>query len=311
MTQKNNIDSSKETDNNKTKNTNLDHLLLETFKDDMPAEVERAMKKQLDQFRQKMEQTAAQKTGADRKMFRGAAKLKDILWAHFLFRKEALLVVSLLMIVLGSFIQSSGFSNQLSENLSVLGTSVVVSDQMNRSHSMVCSIQMPQENAKPLHYSIQWLSPNMSKIQVKDYRDTLLKTLWFSEEDIVIADHMNDRVYRERYPAHLNDPMIQPIRGYLTPMELRERMSGEWKFKQTDQKGERGLETFTVLLPDEKALLEVVVDLHTYLPVSIKKILPAEEQGQKKIVMHVQYTWNVPLSPENLSTKPINESQNA
>ena len=293
------------------KDTHIDHLLQQVLKDDIPPDVETALKDQLDQYRLRMEQAEARTISADRKIFRRLSQLEGARWLHFLLHKEVLVVVSLLMIVLGGFIQSSGSSNQLTENLSVLGTSVAVSSQMNRSHSMECSIQLSRESRKPLIYSVKWLSPNLSKIEIKESDNTHLKTLWLLEEEIVIADHLDGKVYKKRHLELFNDPMIQPILGYLAPMDLIERMYGEWNLKQTVKKGPCEQRIFTVSLPNEKTILEVAVNLCTFLPVSIKKVLPAEKPGEQRMILNVRYTWNAPLTPENLSPKPIKESQKA
>lgn len=311
MSQRNRNNSPNGPDNRKAKDTHIDHLLRQTFKDDLPSYAENAMKKQLVRFRTKMDQAETDRTRAESRAFRGISYLKGIRWAHFLLKKEVFVVVSLLMIVLGGFIQSSGSSNKLAENLSVLGTSVVVSSQMSRSQSMMCSIQMSRENEKPLKYSIQWLSPYLSKIQVEESDNTPLKTIWLSEEDIIIADHVNDTLRKERHLAQFSDPMLQPIVGYLAPTDLAELMYGEWQLKKYQQQEECRQGVFTVALPNERAILEVIVDLCTYLPVSIKKILPAEERGEETLVFDVRYTWNIPLSPELLSPQPIKESQKA
>jgi hypothetical protein len=298
-------------DNKKETDTQIDHLLQKTLKDDIPQDVEISMKEQLKEFRRKMEKAPARKAATAQKVFRDRDQQKDIQWIHVLFKKEILVVVSLLMIVLGGFIQSSGSSNSLTENLSALGTSVVVSNEMNRSHSMECAIQVPRDDQKSLYYSIQWLSSNQSKIQIKEPDNTPLKTIWLSEEDIIIADHLMNRVYKKRRSSQIDDPMIQPVMGFLAPMELADRMSGEWKFLQTERKGECDLRTFTVSLPNESAHLEVTVDHCTYLPITIKKILPAEKQGEDRLLLKIQYSWNAPLSPEHLSPKQTNESQKA
>ena len=310
MSQQNRNDSPNKPENRKAKDTRIDHLLQQTFTDDLPPDAKNAMKRQLDRFRTKMDQAQTDRTRAESRPSLGISYLKGIRWIHFLLKKEVFVVVSLLMIVLGGFIQSSGSSNKLTENLSVLGTSVVVSSQMSRSQSMECSIQMTRENEKPLKYSIQWLSPNLSKIQVEESDNTPLKTIWLSEEDIVIVDHVADTLHKERHLAQFSDPMLQSIVGFLAPKELVERMYGEWQLIQY-QKEECGLGLFMVALPDERAILEVTVDLCTYLPVTIKKILPAEERGEETLVFDVRYTWNIPLSPELLSPQPIKESQNA
>jgi hypothetical protein len=288
-------------ENGKAKDTHIDNLLQQTFKDDLPMETEDAMKTQLDRFQTKMEQVDRDKTRIESRAFRGVFPFKRIQWTHFLLKKEVFVVVSLLMIVLGGYIQSSGSSNKLLENLSIIGTSVVVSSQMSRAQSMECLIQLSREKEKPLKYSILWLSPNLLKIQVKDSDNTSLKTIWLSEGDIVIADFVNDMLYKKKHTAQFSDPVLQPILGYLVPTELAERMYGEWQLKQYQQQLECGRGIFTVGLPNERANLEVTVDLCTYLPVSIKKILPAEEHSEETLIFDVQYRWDVPLSPELMS----------
>lgn len=308
MSERNTDPSLKGSNKGQSKDTDIDHLLRQTLKDDIPPDVRISMKAHLDKFRHKMEKGKIEKVRAGQKGFRGKVPFKDARWAHVLFKKEALVVVSLLMIVLGGFIQSSGSSNELTENLSAIGTSVVVLSEMSRSQSMECSIQMAGEDQEPLHYLIQWLPPNLLKIAVKGSENTLLKTLWFSADEITIADHVNDRVQKKRHLAQFDDPMIRPIVGFLTPAELLEQMYGEWKLLKTEQKGECNQGIYKVLLPNEMALLEVTVDQCTFVPVSIKKMLPAEEQGEMELILNVQYAWNIPLSMEDFLPRPINES---
>lgn len=310
MNQNNKIRSANGPDDTKPEDQNIDHLLQQAFKDDMPQAAKTAMKEQLDQFRLMMEQAKTRKTSADQKMFQWTFRFGSVRWTHFLFKKEVIIMVSLMMIVLGSFIQSAGSPNRLTENLSVLGTSVVVSDEISRSYSMECSIELFGESQKSLNYSIQWLTPNLSKIRVKDSNDTPLKTIWISEEEIVIVDHVHDIRYKKKHPAHLDEPIIKPIVGYLAPTELLERMYGEWQLKQYQEQKECAQGTFTIGLPNERETLEVTIDLCTYLPRSIKKICLAETYDEEKLIFSIQYSWNVPLSRDQLSPKPIKDNKN-
>jgi hypothetical protein len=311
MSEQNRNRSPKGADNRKTKDAHIDNLLQQALKDDLPVDAEIVMKKHLERFRLEMEQAETDSAQEDSAISRGVFILKGIRWANFLFKKESLVVVSLLMIVLGGFIQSSGSPNRLTENLSVLGTSVVVPSQMSQSLSMECSIRVSRENEKSLKYSIQWASPNLSKIQVTDSDKTLLKTIWLSEEDIIFTDHVSDTIHKEKRPAHLNDPLLRPIIGYLDPTDLVERLYGEWRLEQYKQQVECRQGTFQVRLPNERSILEVTVDLCTYLPVTLKKILVSEEHSEGQLIMNIRYTWNVPLSREQFYPKPIKESQKA
>jgi hypothetical protein len=176
---------------------------------------------------------------------------------------------------------------------------------------MECSIQALGENDEALEYTIQWVSPDLSKILISDSDRTLLKTIWLSEENLVIADHVSDTTREERRPALHSVPLIQPAIGYLDPTVLAEQMYGEWKLELYQQHTECRQGIFKVTLPDERAILEVTVDLCTYLPITIRKLLISEDHGEGKVIMSVQFSWNSQLSPESLSPKPIKESQKA
>ncbi len=303
MSKRNRVDPPNRPLKGKQKDIPLDDLLKQTFKDDLPPDVEGSMKKQLNEMRMKMEQVTQEKSRTDHKGFHTLAQFRGIQWGQFFLKKEVLIAASLLMIVLGGFLQSSGFSNSLKKNLSILGTSVAVSSQINQAQSMVCSIQMSEETENPLRYSIEWLSPNLSKIKVSDDDHKPLKTIWIAEEEIVIADHIKNTLHTEKHPPQLMDPLIQPIIGYLSPAELKEEMFGVWQLKNYEQRDECQWGTFTVSLPEENAILEVTVDLCTYLPINIKKIHPTKERVGGELIMNVQYSWNGPISEEILSPK--------
>jgi hypothetical protein len=285
----------------KPNDTPIENLLKKTFMDDLPPEVEKAMGEQLDDFRMKIEEEGSYKIRAGHRFFHKLSYLKEFQWIRLIFRKEVLVVASLLLIVLGGFLQSSGSSNRLAQNLSVLGTAVAVSNQVNQSQSMECLIQMSGEAGKPIYYSIHWLSPNLSKIHIKSLNNQPLKTIWLLEKEIVIANHVEDTLQKAKRLDQLIDPMLQPIFGYLAPKELTERMFGEWQLKQYEQQDENKWGTYTISLPGEKALLEATVDLYTYLPIRFKKILPEEDSSAVKVIMSAQYFWNVPISPELMS----------
>lgn len=310
MSRRNRPDPSNGPDKKKPRDARIDHLLKRAFRDDLPPDAEKAMKRQLERFQTKMEQRKSHRIRAYNRVFRAISHLKDARWTHFLLRKEALIAASLLMVIWGAFIQSYGSTNRLAENLSVLGTSVVVASQTSRFHSMECAIQLYGESGRLFNYSILWLAPNMSKIQITRSDDTPLKTIWLSEEDIVIADHSKGTLHREKYSPQSSDRLLQPIVGFLSPQELAEQMYGDWTLKQYRREDECGEGIFTVALPNERAALEVTVDLCTYLPVTVRKIALSGTHREGKPIMNVHFRWGIPLSPEFLSPPAKKENQN-
>lgn len=289
----------------------IDDLLKETLKDDLPPESENRMKKQLALFRKKVEQPEVRherETGGflDR-LFQGGG-IQRVQWV---FIRSVLACVSITMVVLGGVLQISGSHNSLTENISTLGTSISVSDQLNHTRSMECSVLVPVENDDPLKYSIQWLSPNKTRVQIIKQDKTIIKTIWLSEEEITIADHIKNTLHKGKNIEHMNDSHILPVKGFLSPFDLVERMGGNWLLKQYTKEGECEWGTFTVSMPEEKALLEMTVDLCTYLPVSIKKFLPdpSQEGREGKILMTIHFRWNTPIPSQLTFPKGSKESQ--
>ena len=110
----------------KSDNHEMDSLLKEVLKDDLPPEVESRMKRQFIQFREKIEQQkrkSRMKTSmAGRRLFRQ----ETWRWARWMLKKEILAFSSIIMIALGGFMHLSGHSSALAESFSMLRPSISV-----------------------------------------------------------------------------------------------------------------------------------------------------------------------------------------
>lgn len=281
----------------------IDDLLKQTLKDDLPPELESRMKKQLILFREKMERSEQQRrketNGILWRLFHG----EGLKWMRWMLKKQVLAPASIIMVVLGAVLQITGPSSVLAESISLLKTSVIVSDRVSHAESMECSMQIPGENEKDLNYSIQWLSPNLTRVQVKN--QNIIKTIWISEEQITIADHATNILRKVEKVGQIDDPEFQHALDLLSPHALVEQMEGKWRLKQYVQHGDCESGTFTVAIPEEKTLLELTVDLCTFLPTNFKKFLadPKKESGEGKILMNVNFKWNTPIPPKLMLPK--------
>jgi len=283
----------------------IDDLLKQTLKDDLPPELESRMKKQLKLFREKMEQPQQQRrketNGILWRLFHG----EGLKWMQWMVKKQVLAPASIIMVVLGAVLHITGPSSVLAESISLLKTSVIVSDRVNHARSMECSMQVPAENDQHLKYFIQWLSPNLTRVQVKNQNQDIIKTMWISEEEITIADHTTSILRKVEKVSQIGDPEFQHALGLLSPFDLVERMEGKWRLKQYKQHGDCEWGIFTVAIPEEKTLLEFTVDLCTFLPTNFKKFLkdPKKESGEGKILMNVNFRWNTSIPPQLMVPK--------
>ncbi len=283
----------------------IDDLLKQTLKDGLPPELESRMKKQLKLFREKMEQPQQQRreetNGALRRLFHG----EGLTWVKWMFKKQVLAPASIIMVVLGAVLQITGPRSVLAESISLLKTSVIVSDRVSNAGSMECSMQVPAENEQHFKYSIQWLSPNLTRVQVKKQNQDIIKTMWISEEEITIADHATNILGKVENVNQIDDPEFKHALGLLSPLDLVERMDGKWRLKQYEQHGDCEWGIFTVAIPEEKTLLELTVDLCTFLPTNFKKLLAdaKKESGEGKILMNVNFKWNTSIPPQLMLPK--------
>ena len=284
---------------NKSNNQDIDSLLKEVLKDDLHPEAENRMKRRFIQFRERIEQQERQpriKTGMiGRRLFRQ----ETWRWAHWILRKEILAFSSIIMIALGGFMHLSGHSSALAESLSMLRTSVSVWEQVRHADSMECTVQVPAHNGKSLAYSIQWISPNMTRVDVRS-ADEINKTLWMLDERFIIADRKKNTLRKAGSFVQIKDTVFQPVMGFLSPEELAESIYRRWKPVQYKQQVERGWGTFILTNHEEKALLEMTIDLNTYLPVKFSKFFQDsfETGKEKKLALEVLFIWNQPLLPK-------------
>ncbi len=289
----------------------IDNLLKKILSDDLPPEIESRMNKQLTLFREKMEQSEQERRKETYGIFWRLFQGEGLNWVQWMFKKQVLVSVSIIMVVLGGTLQITSSRSVLAESISALKTSILVSDQVSHAGSMECSMQVPAENDQHLKYSIQWLSPNLTRVQIKKLNQDIIKTMWISEEEITIADHVTNTLRKVKKVKQINDPQFQPVMGLLSPLNLVERMDGKWRLKQYKQHGDCEWGTFTITIPEEKALLELTVDLCTFLPTNIKKFLadPTKESGEGKILMNVHFKWNTSIPHQLMLPQITKESR--
>ncbi len=287
-----------------------DNLIKHVLKDDLPPELEKRMKEHISRFRKEIEESKLTRRLNLRLLWTNLSQSRVWPWLGGVFRKEILAGASVLMLVSGGALQLTGHRSVLADTVSVLNTSISVTDRVRHTETMVCKLEIPTEDGLPLSYSIRWRSPNLTRIDAQQ-TDKINKTLWISETRIIIVDHIKNTAEKAESVWKITDAAFRPVLWLVTPEELAESMYGRWQLsqlKQTDKPG-RGLIIFTN--QEEKAVLEMTVDLSTYLPLKIKKFLSESiKTGEKgRLVMQAHFNWNQPMSSRIMIPKILREDQ--
>lgn len=255
-----------------------DRLLKQALQDDMPPEVEKGMKQQLNLFREKM---AEYDRAAQHRVGWFQVNGKDLAAVRNMFKQGALAFASILLVVVGSLMQMSGGQNILAESISTWNVAMRTYDQMRFVDSMACRVEatVPEltESEKPVKYTIRWVSLN--------HRDRY-------SVHAVYTDPSGQRTEKSlvlKNNERTNDPLFQPVAKLFSPSGLRELLAGKWKLKHYHREGACEWGTFNIANPDKKGntKVEMTADLCTWLPVHMEI-----EDTAAKTKMDIHFNWN-------------------
>jgi hypothetical protein len=256
----------------------MDRLLKQALRDDMPPEVEKGMKQQLNLFREKMaeyEHAAQQRVG----LFQ--VNGKDLAAVRNMFKQGTLAFASILLVVVGSLMQLSGGQNILAESISTWNVAMRTYDQVRFMDSMACRVEATvpglTKSEKPVKYTIRWVSSNRRN-QYRVHAVYTGPSGQRTEKKLVVGNN-----------EHIDDPLFQPVAKLFSPSGLRGLLAGKWKLKHYRREGTCEWGTFNIANPDKKGntKVEMTADLCTWLPVHMEI-----EDTAAKTKMDIHFNWD-------------------
>lgn len=275
----------------------VDALLVRTFKDDLPPEMEIRMEAQLLRFQTDV------------------TKEKQTAWFLGILPKAALAAGAVLMVVVGGFLQAKGSRTSLSDNISLVGTSLYVTDLIESSSSMLCSVELQRENGEVREYVLRRLSSGQTRIDVRTPGQQTLETIWIKATGITTANYEQGSLRKLEGLEELSDPFIPPLLSLLTPETLSGVLYGEWRLQDRRQKDDCVWKTY-VITPSRQAVakeltqavsregietgpMEMTVDFCTYLPIHAQKTFafPLVSTQGDKAGIRIDFQWNAPIQP--------------
>ncbi|MCP5108082.1 MAG: hypothetical protein GY950_32140 [bacterium] len=262
----------------------IDQLLKQTLRDDLPPEVENGMKRQLNLFREKMDERDEVRTSLPDRLFSlfSGFSWDDFKPARVIFSRGALAFASLLMLVVGSLMQMSGSPSVLADSISTRNAALHTFNRVIISgNSMECTVEAPGEGEKAITYSIQWLEGGGCRARAVIPGEPVEKTLWINK---------GEDVHR------IDDPVFLPVRNLLSLSRFTGILGGKWELKQYRREGECEYGTFYITNPDDGTRVEMTADLCTWLPVSMEMSLPQR--------LEVHFSWSVSTSSLLIASGP-------
>jgi hypothetical protein len=256
--------------------SDLDIILKQTLKDDLPPEAEARMSRQFLKLKRALDQTET------------LAEPDRWLWLRGAFRNEVLALASAVMLIAGGVMHLSGNQSVLANSIERLKTVVTISAALYRATSMDCTVLKPGVEGKDLSYRVRWLTTGVSRVDMNPTGGER-QTLWISKTTM---------------PP---DPIWQPALEFLTPMILAQHMEQQYALTQAGSRDGAGADEFLLVGQENQQVVEIAIDARTYLPKTLKKYLPdSARTGEKReCLMEDRFQWNQPIAQELLAPESL------
>ena len=249
----------------KTPDSEMDALLVQTLKDDLPADAEARMKRQFLGFRNSLE-SAEQKPAA-----------KAWFWMYGQFWKEAAAFASAAMIFIGIMLQPGISQTALAHSIERLKILASIADSLSRVSSMDCAVLAEHAEGKQNAYHIRWHAIGDARIN-KGETETAPPII-SRNPDAAIAD--------ER----------ESTQEFLSTNALAKSMIEGYGLTLSNTSANPGTTDYLLVGREGKQRIEIVVDPKTYLPQLLEKCLQDSNRMRERI-LEARFLWNQPVSSE-------------
>jgi len=274
----------------------VDRLLRRAFRDDMPTEIEKLMHRRLRELWRQASEAAPAPAHATEPS-RGAIPA----WFPLLLslRRALLVAGALMMLISGGALRIGHTSSFLAESFALRQTASSVIGQLERARQMKCRLKARDEQGRAVGYSISWVTGRNSRVEMDGPAG--------KEVRFAPAQRIRTSIVNVPWPAGRIQPAgsrpqerwLEPIRDFLSAPAVAGLMAGQWQVASTPGSGEKDRAAFLITAPASPRLALVVVDLHTYLPVSLAD-LPAGSKAHflnSRPLLSAEFQWESPSAP--------------
>jgi hypothetical protein len=283
----------------KTGGPDMDALLKQALKDDLPPEVEARMGRHFFNLRRIIDRPEGI-TEADTRARQGEWHSRDRWhWMRWAFRKEILAFSSVVLMLLGSVMHLGGYQSALAHSISRLKVVVAISERLHRATSMDCAVLITGAGGETRHYRVRWGAPGVTRVDIAA-AGRAEQTLWISNGAISIADYARGSLPPTMGATTFQDPILQPALAFLTPAILAQRMDESYGLKQAERQDGAGPNELLFVGRENQEIIEITVDERTFLPATLKRLLPdSGRTGEERVcLMEVRFVWNQPIPQE-------------
>jgi len=273
--------------------SDLDKLLKQAFKDDLPPEAEAAMNRQFLNLNRGLDRPENAAEGGTRTR-RGVVYWPDRwLQASMAFRQEILAFASSIMLILGIVMHLSGSQSALADSIEQLKVMVTISASLNRAASMDCVVLKPGAEGGNTSYHVFWRrADGDARVDMVSPGGT--QTVWISGETISFSGSDGGSI--RSMPLRTMSPgtVWQPAMEFRNPALFTKHMEERYGLMQTGGRRAAGSGEFLIIGREGPQAVEMTVDAKTYLPKVLKKYAldSGRMNGDRFCLLEARFRWN-------------------
>jgi hypothetical protein len=185
--------------------------------------------------------------------------------------QPALLAAALAMLGLGTAMQAAPPPPAVVESFQGHEAAALTAQALGRARAMECVVEVADEGGHRTSYTVGWRAPGETRVRIDAGAKPVERSLRFPGARPSVLTSTAER------GASL-DPALEPVRAYLSPAALGERLAAEWR-RATGEATAQGAETFLVGPRTGPTRLTVAIDGATHLPVRLDA---ADRDGRRQ-----------------------------
>ncbi len=258
----------------------IDGLLKQTLRDDLPPEVGARMRKRLDQFRRRTEETVQED-------MRPA-----LTWRRpwILIAPTVPVAAAVLFIVLGFLLSRPGRRSILGDSVAAYQKVAVISGEISAARSMECLVRFSKGGELLQEFRIQWLTPRRTLVRILGPDKELTRTISLPPASRSVLEQLAQSASAvEQIEPELGAELL-PVEGLLSPSRLVGLLEGRWQPGGSERRGDCDWESFFIVGPRVEPRSRITVDSCTGLPARLEREIGSGEK------VEAVFRWN-PLEP--------------
>lgn len=247
----------------------LDRVLRRALEDDLSREVEQALQERLpDAWRRAVRGKAA------------AAPRPSWLQLRLALRPALLGAASIVMLVAGGTLRLGESSSFLADAVEGRQVSSLVNRRLSRVSQMNCRVTVDDRRGRSTSYSIRWNHSGYCRVEIESPDGPAVRTVTLDEERPAALSLLNARDTPRSPSARETDPVLLPVRSFLSPARVAGLLDGRWHRLKAQEPGRPDEAAWGVTSPAAQGRL--LVKTSRDLPLAID--LPAGDftAGQKQ-----------------------------